>query len=245
MDDDSVIEAMARLGASAPPDLVGRVLGALGLDVERGVWNSPIGPVVVAWSKAGIRGIDPAIEAASVPDAVPEQLRRRLDARMLGRRVELKVDLRGLSDFERDVLAKASEIPRGEVRPYGWIAREIGRPAAVRAVGSALGRNPVPLVIPCHRVVRTDGRIGDYAFGSPVKRALLTDEGVDPEGLERMAARGTRYVGSDTTHIFCHPTCRQARRITDAHRVVFRSDAAAAEDGYRPCKVCRPAAAAA
>src|SRR5678816_1686056 len=75
------------------------------------------------------------------------------------RRRALRLDLRGVSEFERAVLMKALEIPRGEVRPYGWIAREIGRPGAVRATGSVLAKNPVPLLIPCHRVVRSDGTI--------------------------------------------------------------------------------------
>ena len=90
-----------------------------------------------------------------------------------GKATSLRYDLDALTEFERAVLAKALEIPAGEVRPYGWIAREIGRPKAVRAVGTALGRNPVPLLIPCHRVVRSDGRIGNYAlwpFGRSVVR---------------------------------------------------------------------------
>ena len=66
---------------------------------------------------------------------------------------------------------KALEIPRGEVRPYGWIAAEIGRPKAVRAVGTALGHNPVPLIVPCHRVVRSDGMIGQYSLGGPAQQA--------------------------------------------------------------------------
>ena len=66
---------------------------------------------------------------------------------------------------------KALEIPRGEVRPYGWIAAEIGRPKAVRAVGTALGHNPVPLIVPCHRVVRSDGMIGQYSLGGPQQQA--------------------------------------------------------------------------
>ena len=79
------------------------------------------------------------------------------------RRVRLQFDLRRLSPFERDVLRKTLEIPRGEARTYGWIAREIGRPGAVRAVGSALNKNPIPLLIPCHRVVRSDGQIAAQA----------------------------------------------------------------------------------
>jgi O-6-methylguanine DNA methyltransferase len=89
----------------------------------------------------------------------------------------LRFDLSAVSPFGRAVLTKALEIPRGEVRPYSWIAREIGRPLAVRAVGSALARNPIPLLIPCHRVVRNDGTAGQYIFGTAAKRALLSAEG--------------------------------------------------------------------
>ena len=148
--------------------------------------------------------------------------------------------------FERDVWLKALEIPRGEVRPYGWIAAEIGRPKAVRAVGTALGHNPVPLIVPCHRVVRTDGTIGQYSLGGPGnKRTILTDEGVDLPRLEELASAGIRFIGSDTTKIFCLPTCRHARRVTDRHRLEFHSMADGQARGYRACKVCRPASAAA
>jgi O-6-methylguanine DNA methyltransferase len=157
---------------------------------------------------------------------------------------DVQVDLRGLSPFEQAVLQKAREIPRGEVRPYAWIAREIGHPGAVRAVGTALGHNPIPLLIPCHRVVRSDGRLGQYSMGGPeAKRTVLAAEGLDPEGLEQLASRGVRYFGSDTTHIFCFPTCRHARRLMEKHKVTFRSEHEARAAGYRPCKVCRPAAA--
>jgi hypothetical protein len=112
----------------------------------------------------------------------------------------------------------------------------------VRAVGSALGRNPIPILIPCHRIVRADGHISRYIFGRAAKRALLAREGADPDALERLARAGVRYVGSDATRIYCFPTCRAARRITGPHRVPFRSERHAVRDGYRPCRVCRPAA---
>lgn len=86
------------------------------------------------------------------------------------------LDLAGLTPFQADVLAAAQTIPAGEVRTYGQIAAAIGRPRAVRAVGSALGRNPVPLLIPCHRVVRSDGSPGDYVFGAAAKARLLAAE---------------------------------------------------------------------
>ena len=130
------------------------------------------------------------------------------------RRVRIPLDLRGRTEFEVAVWTKALEIPRGEVRPYGWIAAEIGRPKAVRAVGTALGHNPVPLIVPCHRVVRTDGTIGQYSLGGPGnKRTILAAEGLDPEAMEAAARRGERLSGSTTTRIVCWPTCRHARRV--------------------------------
>jgi hypothetical protein len=96
-------------------------------------------------------------------------------------------------------------------------------------------------VIPCHRVVRADGRIGEYGAGGPkAKREVLAVEGVDAAELEGLADRGVRYVGSDTTRIFCYPSCRHARRVTDRHRVQFRSGEDATGSGYRACLVCRP-----
>jgi O-6-methylguanine DNA methyltransferase len=175
------------------------------------------------------------------PAALLKQILERLEG---ARREGPRFDLSGLTEFERAVLLKALEIPYGQVRPYGWIAREIGRPKAVRAVGTALANNPIPLLIPCHRVVRSDGIIGNYGLGGPtVKRRILSEEGVDPIELERLAQRHVRYIGSDTTHIFCFPTCRHARRVTGRHKVTFTSEDQAREMGYRPCKICRPTGA--
>lgn len=93
------------------------------------------------------------------------------------------LDLSGLSPFEREVLLLLKQIPRGEVRPYGWLARQAGRPKAARAVGQALGRNPLPLLLPCHRVVPAEGGVGKYIFGSKIKRRLLKREGVPLDEL--------------------------------------------------------------
>ena len=87
------------------------------------------------------------------------------------------------------------------MRTYGWIAAQIGRPAAVRAVGTALRKNPVPVLIPCHRVVRSDGEIGDYALGgSQAKRAILAAEGLQSDEIQRLArqygSRPSRYLES-------------------------------------------------
>lgn len=152
-----------------------------------------------------------------------------------------RLDLGGTSEFEYDVLSATRRIPAGQVRPYSWVAREAGRPKAVRAVGSVLGRNPVPLLIPCHRVVRSDGALGEYMFGPAHKQALLRDEDLDLERLAGLTARGVHYLGSDTTGVVCFPSCHHARRITDAHRRPFARVDAALAQGYRPCRDCRPA----
>jgi methylated-DNA-[protein]-cysteine S-methyltransferase len=143
------------------------------------------------------------------------------------------------------VLLKTLEIPRGEVRTYAWVAREIGRPRAVRAVGSALGHNPIPLLIPCHRVIRTDGTLGDYsAGGTEAKRTILRHEGVDPAWLEQLAVLGTRFIGSRATGVYCMPTCRHVRRMKAPNQVHLHDEREAARSGFRPCRDCRPAAAA-
>lgn len=254
--DAAVEAALADLSATAPAALRPKVLVEVGLADAYAHIDSPIGPLTVAWNGRGVSIVDaatdgPTFEArhraatgrdAFAMDALPPRLADAIVRRLGGdRRVRIDLDLRGHSPFEQDVWRKALEIPRGEVRPYGWVAAEIGRPRAVRAVGTALGHNPVPLIVPCHRVVRTDGSIGQYSLGGPAnKRTILRSEGLDPEGLEAQAAAGVRYVGSDTTNIMCLPTCRHARRTMDEHRVAFRSVKAAVAAGYRPCKVCRP-----
>lgn len=249
--------AMADLLTLAPPTLAPAVLVELGMIDRYARFDAPIGALVVAWNGLGVSAVEAAPDDATfeanhlartgrraVPAGeLPANLGRAIARRLAGdRRVRIDLDLRGHTDFERDVWQKALEIPCGEVRPYGWIAAEIGRPKAVRAVGTALGHNPVPLIVPCHRVVRTDGSIGQYSLGGPQnKRTILAAEGLDPDAMEADARSGIRYLGSDATHIVCLPTCQHARRIAPRHRVPFRSLKAAAGAGYRPCRVCRPA----
>ncbi|MDX1689406.1 MAG: methylated-DNA--[protein]-cysteine S-methyltransferase [Acidimicrobiia bacterium] len=251
---------LADLRVAAPPHLLDGALARAGLVDAYVVRPSPLGDLYVVFGPDGIRAVDlaegpGAFEAAYsertgrdvVPAPGPPVALGRLDRALTrGRPGDLPVDLTDLTDFQRAVLDVTAGIPAGEVRPYGWVAAEVGSPGATRAVGSALARNPVPVLVPCHRVVRSDGRIGNYSLGGPDnKRALLDAEGVDREAYETLADRGVRYVGSDTTGIACLPTCHAARRITDAHRVEFRSAAAATAAGYRACRHCRPKLAAA
>lgn len=110
-----------------------------------------------------------------------KQLADKIDVMLSGGIPELSIrilDFSECSGFGRTVLMEERKIPRGEVRSYGWIARRIGKPGAARAVGNALRTNPFPLVIPCHRAVRSDGRIGGFQGGSAMKRDLLKMEGI-------------------------------------------------------------------
>jgi O-6-methylguanine DNA methyltransferase len=150
------------------------------------------------------------------------------------------LDLEGLPPFERSVLELLRRIPMGEVRPYSWLAREAGRPAAVRAVGNSMARNPLPLLLPCHRVVPVRGGVGNYAFGSDMKRELLRREGAPLGELDEMVRDGFRFVGCTSTRIYCHPACRDIRRARPDRRERFASSGQAAAAGYRPCRHCRP-----
>jgi O-6-methylguanine DNA methyltransferase len=173
----------------------------------------------------------------------PAWLVTLVDNHLGGRRAfKGSVDLAGLTPFQRQVLEKIRDIPRGEVRPYTWVAREIGFPKAVRAVGTALGRNPIPVLIPCHRVIRSEGALGAYsAGGTGMKERILAFEGVDLPELKALTRLGKRFRGSRNTHIFCLPTCYSRKWAKTQHTVYFTSAREARRAGYRPCKLCRPA----
>ena len=155
--------------------------------------RTPIGRVLAASSDSGLVRVSfRRAEPAFVAD-----LRRRLgadvvrsDAKLapvvtqLGlyfagkrRRLDLPVDLRTVTPFQRRVLTATRRVPPGRVVSYGEIARRIGKPRASRAVGQALGHNPIPIVIPCHRIVAGSG-IGGYTGGLAIKRRLLAIEGL-------------------------------------------------------------------
>ncbi|HEY1435316.1 MAG TPA: methylated-DNA--[protein]-cysteine S-methyltransferase [Thermoanaerobaculia bacterium] len=240
----------------APATLLPAVLRRVGLTDTYWRLESPVGPVFIARSKAGISMVTRARSAAdferafqrrfgravTAEKAMPPAAVRALVRNLKGKgRPPLRFDLRDLSEFERAVLLKALEIPAGEVRPYSWIAREIGHPGAVRAAGSALAKNPVPLLIPCHRVVRSDGHIGNYSLGGARnKRLLLEVEGARPELLEKLAASGVRYLGNAKARYFCYPTCGGIQALVLANTVRFHSERDAVAAGYHPCRDCRP-----
>lgn len=246
-------ELATALRRSAPRVVTtGSLLGAGTID-GYAVFDSPVGDVIVSFNPSGVSSVDLADEGSE--ERFTERIGRKMvPARpptgwetKIGRAIEkgtpgdLPIDFRAVTSFRRSVLEVTSSIPRGQVRSYGWLAHQVGNDGAVRAVGSTMASNPVPLIIPCHRVVRTDGTIGDYSLGGAHnKRELLAHEGTNPGWLESLARRGVRFIGSATTRIVCHPTCSHARRITESHRVEFGTLTDATASGFRPCEVCRP-----
>ena len=96
----------------------------------------------------------------------------------------MQIDFLEGTKFERRVWEVLKQIPRGEVRSYHWVAEEVGSPKASRAVGSACGSNPIPFIIPCHRVISSSGGLGGYGYGLDVKRELLKLEGYDVSMLK-------------------------------------------------------------
>jgi methylated-DNA-[protein]-cysteine S-methyltransferase len=164
------------------------------LDVAYDYVDSPVGPLLVAATERGLCRIsfDPVAEdeldelahrhgtrvLRSAKPLVPAH--RQLDAYFEGRRTtfDVAVDTEWLPRFQQDVLAELARVPFGRTATYGGLAALIGRPRAARAVGGALNRNPLPIVLPCHRVVGVSGRLVGYAGGLERKRALLAHEGV-------------------------------------------------------------------
>jgi methylated-DNA-[protein]-cysteine S-methyltransferase len=163
------------------------------LDVGYRTVDSPFGPLLVAATPEGVvrvaferEGHDAVLDqlatsvsprilrAASRTDDVARQLDEYFGGRR--RRFEVPVDLRLVRGFRRAVIAHLPDIPYGSTESYADVARAAGNPAAVRAVGSACSHNPVPVVVPCHRVVRSDGSYGQYLGGPETKAALLTME---------------------------------------------------------------------
>jgi methylated-DNA-[protein]-cysteine S-methyltransferase len=160
------------------------------LDVSYRTLDSPVGELLLAATSAGVVRIAFAREGhETVLEALAEQISprilrtpRRLDApaRQLEeyfarhrQTFELPLDFRLAHGFRRDVLTHLRQIPYGSTETYAGVASAVGKPAAVRAAGTACARNPLPLVVPCHRVVRSDGTIGQYGGGVDAKRLLL------------------------------------------------------------------------
>ena len=181
--------------AVAPPSIIDAAHAAGLLDVAYARLDSPVGTLVLASTPQGLARlayVDEGQEEAVMEDiaarlsprmlSAPRRLdepRRELDEYFAGRRraFELTLDLRLLSDFTRRVLSATAEIPYGEVATYKEVAAAAGSPRGFRAAGNALGSNPLPIVLPCHRVLHSGGGLGGYTGGLERKRVLLGIEG--------------------------------------------------------------------
>jgi len=171
--------------------------------------TTPFGPVAVLWSARGreprisrivlSRPGVPAMEAVkrlfprSPVSSCPEinAQASQIEAFLNGEDIRFSLELVRLdlcSAFQRQVLRAEHAIPRGRVSTYNLIARRLGNPRGARAVGTALATNPFPLVIPCHRAIRSDGGLGGYQGGVKMKRALLEMEGVAFRDAEHVAS---------------------------------------------------------
>ena len=158
--------------------------------IKYSCFDSPFGPLFIAET---IRGVC-FVSLSKISEAKFQSLLRKrfqkevirdekrlknviheLSSYFNGHLVNFKsiLDLSIGTEFQRKVWEKVSEIPYGELRSYKWVANEIGNPNAVRAVGNAVGKNPVPPIIPCHRVIRSDGNLGGFSSGIALKKWLL------------------------------------------------------------------------
>jgi O-6-methylguanine DNA methyltransferase len=140
-------------------------------------FTTPLGEATLVWSEKGLRRLEFGTGKAEGKERRHEGFERTLGRYFAGKRERFNfpIDLREMTRFEKDVLEAARGIGYGETRSYSWLARRAGRPKGARAVGRALAKNPLPLVIPCHRVVRSDGSIGGFSMagGVETKRKLL------------------------------------------------------------------------
>jgi len=158
------------------------------VDVRFDVIESPVGELLIASTDRGLCRISYTIEGQDESLArsfgvrvlrMPlDEVRRELDEYFEGRRrdFDLALDLR-VAPFHEAVLHELARVPYGQVDTYGHLAARVGHPKAARAVGTVMNRNPLPIVLPCHRIVGANGSLTGYAGGLHVKRALLELEG--------------------------------------------------------------------
>ena len=185
----------APLRAPSPPPSIAEAAAAAGLlDVAYATLDSPVGRLLLARTEVGLvrlAYVDGGADEAVLADiaarvsprllAAPRRLdepRRELDEYFAGRRrdFEVTLDMRLMTAFTRRVLTATAAIPYGEVSTYREVAVRAGSPRGSRAAGNALGANPLPIIVPCHRVLHSGGGLGGYTGGLERKRTLLAIE---------------------------------------------------------------------
>jgi methylated-DNA-[protein]-cysteine S-methyltransferase len=198
---ERTLRAALQAPAPEPPSIIDTATAAGLLDVAYARLDSPVGTLVLARTPQGLARlayVEEGQEDAVLQDiatrlsprmlAAPARLdqpRRELDEYFAGRRqtFDLPLDLRLLGDFTRRVLTATAAIPYGQVSTYREVAASAGSPRGFRAAGNALGSNPLPIVLPCHRVLHSSGGLGGYTGGLERKRILLAIERGEPAAL--------------------------------------------------------------
>jgi AraC family transcriptional regulator, regulatory protein of adaptative response / methylated-DNA-[protein]-cysteine methyltransferase len=143
------------------------------------------------------------------------------------------------SEFQRRALVRLRRVPAGSVISYQGLAAAIGMPSAQRAIGNTVASNPVPIYVPCHRVIRSDGSLGNYGGGPERKLKLLRAEGFGADLHRRLPPEAV--YGHWASRIFCRPTCSAVRRAERRRWLIFANPERAQRFGMRACKLCHPA----
>ena len=217
--------------------------------------DTPVGPLFVAESDRGIvvvRFVDGVgldrelhalraefdlVENRAAVNEIGDEIRRHLagDNSALAHRIDLTLVP---SEFQQRTLRALIRIPAGSVTTYSALAEAVGAPDAQRAIGNTMASNPVPIYVPCHRVIRSDGSIGNYGGGVARKLALLRAEGFRIDDALKLSE--SVVLGHRGTRIFCRPGCPAARRAKPGKTLMVADSSLARGMGMRPCKICRP-----
>lgn len=224
------------------------------------VWRSAVGDIRLGMTEKGVALVEfvkdnesssssprwkhdfSVEEAGTTVDSLIQKLESYLSGKT--RSLDWVVDdVLMRSDFQRAVLHATADVPYGTVVTYQGIADTIGQPKAVRAVAQALRYNPVPIHIPCHRVIGSDGALTGYAGNLvELKRKILAVEGIPVVETQKGLAipRARLYVGWRHDRSFCRPDCSCLKDQQTGDRTFLPSQFRAQEMGYAPCEVCRP-----
>jgi len=230
------------------------------LRLQLKVWHSPVGDILLGKTDKGVA----LVEFVRQEDPTDSPSRWRNDFLIENNGVEVNLLIENLedyftgkahalewtvddvlmrSDFQREVLRATADVPYGTVVTYQSIAETIGQPKAVRAVAQALRYNPVPIHIPCHRVIGSDGALTGYAGNLvELKQKILAIEGIPVvnSGKGLTIPKTRMYIGWRHDRYFCRPDCVCLKDQPAGDRAFIPSQVRAEEIGYTPCDICRP-----
>jgi O-6-methylguanine DNA methyltransferase len=219
------------------------------------VISSPLGRLLIAESDRGLAAIhflfiDGAERTLAMLRKKFDLIENEANARRIGAEIDRvfegdfsamahPVDLSLVeSDFQRRAYISLRKVPPGAVITYHGLAATVRQPDSQRAIGNTMASNPIPIFVPCHRVIRSDGTIGNYGGGVDNKIKLLRAEGFEVGRDLRLPSRAV--MGHRRTGIFCRPDCSAARRADPAKMLIFADATCADHAGLRACKLCKP-----